>query len=86
MQRRCEKVEEKLREVKAYNMDLLKKISDIMSKQTEFERLQAKAEQNTQVITKRKDAPEKELTEVNKALTEKKAELEAHALTRNKEL
>lgn len=44
MQGRCEKVEEKLREVEANNMDLLKKNSNIMSKQTEFERLQAEAE------------------------------------------
>lgn len=44
MQGRCEKVEEKLREVEANNMDLLKKNSNIMPKQTEFERLQAEAE------------------------------------------
>lgn len=60
------------------NVDLLKKISDVMNKVSESEKLKAKAEENTKAITKRKEALEKELQGVKTALMEKDAELKGY--------
>nr|POE88894.1 hypothetical protein CFP56_47447 [Quercus suber] len=53
----------KAEELSSDNEDLLKKISDVMSKVSEFEKLQAEAKENTKAITERKEALEKELQE-----------------------
>lgn len=65
------------REIQVHNEGLLNKILDVMSKLAKSERLWAEAEQNTEAITERKDAQEKELDETKKAFAEKSAEPEA---------
>lgn len=50
---------EKLGDFTSDNEDLLKKISDMMTKVSESEKLCAEAEDNTKAILERKDALEK---------------------------
>lgn len=54
-------VKAKAKELYKDNEDLLKKISDVMGKVSESERLHFEAEENTKAITKREEALEKEL-------------------------
>ena len=79
-------MKEKLEEVSANNEDLLKTIFNTMTKVTESERLRAEAEKNTKVITKRKDALERELKGAKKVLKEKIIELAAHVKVDNDQL
>ena len=60
------------------NEDLLKKISDTMSKVSESEKLRAEAKENTKAVAERKEALEQELVEVKKTLTENEAELKGY--------
>ena len=52
---------EKLEDLALNNEDLLKKISDVMIKVFEAEKLCAEVEENNKAIIERKDALEKEL-------------------------
>ena len=70
----------------ANNEDLLKRISNTMTKVTESERLRAEVEKNSKAITERKDALEKELMGAKKVLKEKIAELAAHVKVDNDQL
>ena len=49
-------IKAKLEELAKDNEDLLEKISDVMNKVFESERLRSEAEENTKAITKRKEA------------------------------
>lgn len=69
---------DKAKELHNDNEDLLKKISKVMNKVSEFEKLRAEAEENTKANTERNEALEKELQEVKKALTEKDAKLKGY--------
>nr|POE69888.1 hypothetical protein CFP56_38096 [Quercus suber] len=60
------------------NEDLLRKISDVMNKVNESERLRFVAEKNTKAITKRAKALENELQEAKIALVVKDAELRSY--------
>ena len=62
----------------ADNKDLLKKISDTMSKVSESEKFRAEAKENTKAVAERKEALEQELVEVKKTLVEKEAELKGY--------
>lgn len=57
-------VKAKAEKLHADNEDLLKKISDVMNKVSEFEKLRAEAEENIKAITERKEALEKETEEM----------------------
>lgn len=70
----------KAEELHTNNEDLLKKISDVMNKIYEFEKLRAEVEENTKAITERKGALDKELQEVKKALAEKDVELKGYVV------
>nr|POE95671.1 hypothetical protein CFP56_32739 [Quercus suber] len=59
------------------NKDLLRKISDVMNKVFESERLRFEAEENTKAITERVEALKKELQEAMTALARKDAELKS---------
>ena len=61
----------------ADNEDLLKKISDTMSKVSESEKFRVEAKENTKAVAERKEALEQELVEVKKTL-EKEAELKGY--------
>nr|POE98167.1 hypothetical protein CFP56_57410 [Quercus suber] len=54
----------KLEELAKDTEDILKKISDVMNKVFESEKLHSKAEKNTKAITERQEALEKELQEI----------------------
>nr|POF02064.1 hypothetical protein CFP56_18187 [Quercus suber] len=68
-------VKTKAKELHADNEDLLKKILDVMNKVSEFEKLRAEAEENTKAIAERKEAFEKVLEKMKKALVEKEVEM-----------
>ena len=68
------------------NEDLLKKISDVMNKVFESEKLCSKVEENTKAITERKGALENELQEVKKTLEEKTMELGAFFVADNEKI
>ena len=59
------------------NKDLLKKISDVMNKMSKSQKLHSEAEENTKVITERKEALEKKFQETKKDPAAKTAELKA---------
>lgn len=64
----------------ADNEDLLKKISNVKNKVSKSENLRVEAEENTNAIIERKEALEKELEEMKKALAEKVAELKGYVV------
>ena len=61
LERRYLAIKAKLEELAKDNEDLLEKISDVMNKVFESERLRSEAEENTKAITERKEALKREL-------------------------
>lgn len=83
VQARYQVAKEMLKEVSKDNDDLLKKISDVMSKVTKLEKIWVEVERNTMAFIERKDALERELEEVKTALVDKTTEIEAHVTVDN---
>ena len=68
----------KAKELSNDNEDLLKKISVVMNKVLELERLRSKVEENTKAIIERVEALEKELQDSRKAFADKDTELKGY--------
>ena len=78
MEERYRAAKSKLEELNTDKEDLLKKISDVMNKVSESERLRAKAEENTKAITERKEALKMKPQEMKTAFVEKDAKLKRY--------
>nr|POE76075.1 hypothetical protein CFP56_05041 [Quercus suber] len=76
----------KLEELTKDNKDLPKKISDVMNKVSESEKLHSKAEENTKTITEMNEALEKELQEVKKTLDDKTMKLRSFVAADNEKI
>nr|POE76074.1 hypothetical protein CFP56_05040 [Quercus suber] len=76
----------KLEELTKDNKVLLRKISDVINKVPESEKLYSKAEENIRAITERKEALEKELQEVKKTLEDKTMKLGAFVAADNEKI
>lgn len=66
VQARYQVAKEKLKEVSKDNDDLLKKISNIISKVTKLEKIWVEAKSNTMAFIEKKYALERELEEVKR--------------------
>ena len=78
MEERYRTTKKKIEELSTDNEDLLKKISNVMNKVSESERLRAEIKENTKAINERKEALEKELQEMKTAFVKKNAKLKGY--------